>query len=89
MRNNIIEEVPIYMTVAKEIICDCCGDKVTGVEEVRMCDIQTQRFEFGYGSRFDTDEFEVDICDDCLEQMFENFNNNPLDNLDTKEDDGL
>lgn len=86
MKNKIVEETILYISVPKEVICDSCGEKVSGIEDVTQCDIQTQYFSFGYGSRFDNCEFEVDICDDCLEEMFIHFQNNPLDKLDDGEE---
>lgn len=81
MKNNITEELKIDISIVKEIICDCCGDKVSGVEDVSMSDIQTQYLSFGYGSKFDTEELEYDVCDDCIVEMFEHFQNNPLDKI--------
>jgi len=62
-----IEEKIIKKEI-KEITCDFCGKTVTGEMNILESDITTFKIEPGYGSRFDLENFEIDICDNCLEK---------------------
>ena len=60
----------------KSIECDACGYKVKGKELYEDKDFISIVHHFGYGSKYDTDKLYVDLCEDCLMQMFDEFNVN-------------
>lgn len=51
------------------IQCDICGYKESGKNIEYSSSISSIRHSFGYGSKFDLCELELDICDTCLEKM--------------------
>lgn len=68
-------------TITKEetlsITCDCCGKIEEGDYVEHSSSIETWQHEFGYGSRFDTDQVSFDICDDCYEKWINTFTHPP------------
>jgi len=55
------------------ITCNCCGKVVEGETVEYDSDITELNISFGYGSRFDTNQWNMDICDDCLEKWVSTF----------------
>lgn len=64
-------------TITKEevisVVCNCCGKTETGKYIDYDSTITNLNINFGYGSRFDTDTWKMDICDDCLEKWTSSF----------------
>jgi len=64
-------------TITKEEIisltCNKCGKTVEGDHIAYASDIETWTHEFGYGSRFDTDKLEFELCDECVESFLKSF----------------
>jgi len=71
-------------TVVKEetlsLTCDCCGKTVDGEMEVLSSDINDFHINFGYGSKFDMDTWNFDVCDECLEKWVSTFKH-PIDKV--------
>lgn len=74
------ESVEETMTITNynvvEIICNKCGDKDT--EE----DYDHERFQelsmsFGYGSRYDSEHWSFDLCDQCITDLIKTFKHVP------------
>ena len=55
------------------ISCNVCGKVVQGAASEYMSDITGVEIGFGYGSKFDTETWNFDICDACLEQFVSTF----------------
>ena len=56
-----------------EIICNCCGKKISVINEVPQEDIVEVEKHWGYFSRKDgrTDRF--DLCEDCYDAFVKSF----------------
>ncbi len=55
-----------------EVQCDICGVKSTPIAGMAIDPyIETVQIYFGYGSRYDDNLFEIDICDDCFANTLE------------------
>jgi hypothetical protein len=67
----------IEETITKEEVlsmtCDCCGKTEVGEHVEYASDINNFNISFGYGSKFDTDRWEFDVCDQCLEKWVAGF----------------
>lgn len=63
----------VTKTETSVVVCNRCGKKVEGEDAQYSSDITDVRVEFGYGSKFDTDVWEFDICDDCIEEITKSF----------------
>jgi len=50
------------------IICNKCGDTST---EKYYHGFQTVTFNFGYGSYFDGEQWELELCDSCIKELAE------------------
>lgn len=66
MKNLRNDEVVVTQSVVTDLICNCCGRSID-VEHTMGTDINEVAIHFGYGSRFDLSIWEMDICDDCLD----------------------
>jgi hypothetical protein len=58
--------------IKKEVnsqMCDFCGKKILGIDGVLHGDITSFEINPGWGSRYDMDACDFDICDDCLEEL--------------------
>jgi len=62
--------------IRTKIICNRCGkeEKVTDY----FSDIQSQKFDFGYGSSYDGDTWEFELCDNCAKEIIKNWKYQPL-----------
>lgn len=67
------EQVLVTQETVVSVTCDCCGK----IEYKDYCgsDITPVQVEFGYGSRFDTSAWCIDVCDDCIEKWVSTFKN--------------
>ena len=57
--------------IVTEYVCDKCGKKS---EDGFSPYIQTLHIDWGYGSKFDTEMWEIDLCEECLIKMLEETN---------------
>jgi len=51
----------------QKLICDGCGKESNNDYDT---DITSFNIEFGYGSKFDTETWYFDLCDECMERTF-------------------
>jgi hypothetical protein len=60
--------VEIPQEIVTEYKCDKCGkESEDGFDPY----IHTLRIDWNYGSKFDLETWEVDLCEDCLVKMLE------------------
>ena len=69
-----MEKVEIVETVRKEkkvisVICNMCGKTDEGFQNIMFSDISKINIEFGFGSTFDGETWDLDLCDSCLEKI--------------------
>lgn len=50
------------------ITCNFCG-KLHNGDDIDMEPITEFEISPGYGSRYDCERYQLDICDDCLEEL--------------------
>lgn len=68
----------ITKTITTSIICNCCGKTVKSDENgFNFSDITDIEIVFQYGSKFDTESWEFDLCDDCIEKITGTFKHQP------------
>jgi|SaaInlStandDraft_4_1057021.scaffolds.fasta_scaffold20813_4 hypothetical protein len=72
MKKTITETVERTEEIVVSLTCNCCGKTYTH-DDVDMGDITNIDFSFGYGSRFDLQHWDFDICDDCIEAWVKTF----------------
>lgn len=70
------KEIPTSVT------CNKCGksQELTGDEwdrQMKLCKYQSVYISFGYGSKFDMDQWNFEICEECLVEMVRNFKHLP------------
>jgi hypothetical protein len=71
---RIIEEREVTRSVKERevtsIVCDRCGAECLS-ERGKVYERQGCRFEanFGWGSRFDDEQWEFDLCDECADWL--------------------
>ena len=64
----------------KKIICNSCGKTETKKDNEHfelMPSITNIKISFGYGSKFDTELHEFDLCDECYEKIISKFKYKP------------
>jgi len=67
MRETRREKVPMTTEVTTSVKCDRCGKEMLVGEHHKAG--TSFSLGFGYGSRFDLDEWSIDCCDDCAEWL--------------------
>lgn len=70
--------------MAKELYCNKCGKKMD------MWDIQenySMQRHLGYGSKYDGDNLDIDLCCDCMDELIESCVIPPVESLVNREDD--
>ena len=67
MKEFMTYQTKIERKRASKIICDFCNQEFT--QNLDQAPVTTFYIEPGYGSRFDTEQMEFDICDNCLEKF--------------------
>lgn len=77
MRIQEEKNISIKKTIIKKIICNCCGKEYDVINECDFSDITPISITFGYGSKFDTDTLEFELCDDCIEKIVSTFKYEP------------
>lgn len=61
----------------KEIVCNKCGKKFDMWDEQEGFSIRTR---CGYGTKYDGDEIELDLCCDCMEKLIDECKISPVKN---------
>lgn len=68
----------IVVKELKSVICNKCGRKekadYDGLDTGNISNIE---LSFGFGSKFDLEQWEMDICDECLEEWVSEFKHKP------------
>lgn len=72
-----IKNIKSVEEIIEKIICDCCGKEEKGKNIEYSTSINNIKHSFGYGSKFDLEELDIDICDECLVDILLNFKNIP------------
>ena len=57
------DTIEVPREIVTEYVCDKCGVKS---EDGFDPYIQTIHIDWGYGSKFDTELWEIDLCQECL-----------------------
>ncbi|PKR83536.1 hypothetical protein [Heyndrickxia camelliae] len=85
MRRETVEEKEVVkiekVTTSKTVICNKCGttqvnnnwNPPSAEEYYFSNDIHNIQLGFGYGSRFDNESWNFDLCDSCLESLVKTF----------------
>ena len=60
-------QVPSFTETLVSVSCDRCGRKAT--DEIDAQAIEPIKIMWGYGSKFDLECWEFDLCDTCLEEI--------------------
>ena len=73
-------EKTIVTPWASSIFCNKCGKEVYNTEEWNPEFDNFQSFDivFGFGSEFDGDELNFDLCDNCMVEFIKSFKIPPL-----------
>ena len=65
-----------HVTVQEECIevqCNSCGKTIKGQDKIAWSDITGVRVSFGFGSVYDMETWEFDLCDHCLADITSKF----------------
>lgn len=69
----------------EKIVCNRCGKKIKTTNQIldyaKKNEFQHLEFNFGYGSKFDNEYWSVDLCEECLIEIFSNFKYPPSDSI--------
>jgi hypothetical protein len=75
---KITEEYQTVTLRLNEIVCDCCG-KVNVCDDFQVTgDITSFSVIPGYGSMYDSETWELDICDECMVSWIKTFKHKPI-----------
>lgn len=72
-RKTILKEQDIII----EITCNNCGATAVLDEWIELNKMHSFKIDFEYGSKFDCEMWDFDLCDDCLEKIVNNFKIKP------------
>ena len=73
MKKTQKQKIEIEIEKPLSITCNMCGKSYTYKDEYFAHDITTINVQFGYGSKVDMENWEFDLCDDCLEKIVDKF----------------
>jgi hypothetical protein len=73
---TINKTVEIIEVVSTKITCDKCG-KEEEYKDYDATSITPINIDFGYGSKFDTNNWNMDLCDSCIEDFIISLKNPP------------
>ena len=60
-----------YINMAKaKTLCNICGKEFDMLDEQEELGLHTR---FGYGTKFDGDSIDLDICCDCFDKLMDKF----------------
>ena len=65
MKKYKFETKTVKEKVVKKLICNACGSKQDPYEG----NCTEININFGYGSRYDGDRWEIELCDNCLDKF--------------------
>ncbi|TPF18077.1 hypothetical protein [Priestia megaterium] len=83
MRKDVIEEIEVTrkesITKEKIVMCNKCGCESKGVDRDNFYDSQFQNIDcsFGYGSDYDMEAWNFDLCEECLVEFIKTFKHVP------------
>ena len=79
MRKTKVINETVQITKTVELICNKCGKTVKLDKDAWQKQESIQHFEihFGFGSRFDMERWEFDLCEDCIEKIVKPFKYKP------------
>ena len=55
----------------KILKCNCCGSEINNTQRPYGIGVHTR---IGYGSKFDGQEIDLDLCSDCLDKIMNYMN---------------
>ena len=70
MQNIVVQEVTLEQPIVTSLTCDFCGL----TDSVDTGCITSFNIAFGYGSKFDGDYYNLEICDKCFEKLKNEYN---------------
>jgi hypothetical protein len=68
-----IEKKNIPVEIVTEILCNKCGKSFNVVDFENTNLIDSFKIVFGYGSRFDGEQWSFDLCNNCIIEMVSTF----------------
>ena len=72
---RVVIDNPVEKQVEDDVICNKCGErKKSGITNP----FTLVKIWFEYGSKYDDDYWEFDICDDCIDSIIKTFKYSPL-----------
>ena len=73
MRKQAEKEVTITEYETVEFGCNRCGKLEQNADSFTENGFHNFGVNFGYGSKYDTDQWEFDLCEDCLFEVVKDF----------------
>ena len=70
--------------MAKRIYCNKCGKEMDEFDIQEQFQIQTR---LGYGSKYDGDMLDIDLCCECMDKLIEECEIPPVDSLREEKDE--
>lgn len=67
-----------------DVLCDICGNSCTIVQDNAGPDFATLEACWGYGSKYDGQKFDIDICESCFTDTIQYLKEQRHRNLNTK-----
>ncbi len=64
--------------MAKELYCNKCGKKMDIFDIQEHLSLQGR---FGYGSKYDGDDYDLDLCCECMDKLIDECVIPPVDSL--------
>ena len=81
---SFIRGMEEYALIKNEIICNKCGKKFDVFDRHEGFSLQGR---FGFGTKFDGENYELDLCCDCMEKLVEECVVSPIVEVEYDEDD--
>mgnify|MGYP007112386548 CR=1 FL=1 len=74
MKKYIEKEIIETKKVATHVTCNKCGHtSEIDVNRFELNKFQEVDFSFGYGSKYDMEDWEFHLCEDCVEELVKSF----------------
>lgn len=74
-KEQIQETRVVYKTL--KVICDKCGKEAVVEDGMAFPYMHDVKFSVGYGSDYDGDTIQFDLCDECLTEFMKSFKHKP------------
>lgn len=74
--------------ILESITCNKCGTERKMEYDFTYNEFQHVNFSFGYGSKFDNDNWSFDLCENCVEELVKSLQHVP-NGIDSHESDGI